>query len=91
MDSDHFSNIFGTFHVVKKFGTFQPLFIADIFQKMQEQHQLIFKKYYFAYLKIPNFQKMKMLKKTGTEHDEDPSKKFFKILDMGPTSTREHE
>ena len=29
--------------------------------------------------------------KMGTEHDEDPSHKILKILDMGSISSRKHE
>ena len=34
---------------------------------------------------------LQVLEKMGTGNDEDPSKKFLKILDMVPISTRKHE
>ena len=34
---------------------------------------------------------MTILEKTGTESPEDPSNKIYKILNMGPISTRKHE
>ena len=45
----------------------------------------------FANVKIMDIHVVTFLEKTGTEHDEDPSKKILKISDTGPLSSWKHD
>ncbi len=55
MDSNDMFDDFGTFQVFTKSGTLDPLFITEILKKLQEI-QRHFKRYYFIYISILDFQ-----------------------------------
>ena len=91
MDSNNMFDMIGTFQIFAKYWPLDPLFITEVICTNQENPTIILEN---NILNISNFWISKRLKlyeqtgagfcleKTGPKHDEDPSNKFLKILDM---------
>ena len=73
--------ISGTSKIWSKSGPVDLLIITEMLQEIQENYGGILKSIIFTYM---DFKKCQIWKRRAPKNDEDPSKNFLKILDMGP-------
>ena len=83
-------DMFGTSQILTKHWASVPLLIPEILRKNTISTYRL--KLLFLYIpKCWNSSLLKMLGRWVPANDEDPSGKFYNILDVVPTSTRKHD